>query len=179
MSEEFIQLIICVETNENAKTDYYYIKSILNKYFSVGANKISFIYMDGKYNYRNGKVLSKIKERINSFKASNSGKSYVIYVFDKDNNYINAQDSNFESVIINYCNDKNYHLVWFVKTIEDVLWGKLVKKQDKLIKAQQFQLKKQIDNVEISKLSAKNNVNARHKSNILTVLNKFTEIKKE
>ena len=40
-----IQLILVVETDDNAKTDFHYIQSVLEYYYTVGENKISFVYM--------------------------------------------------------------------------------------------------------------------------------------
>ena len=51
MNPKFIQLIFVVETTKEAKTDHHYIKEILGKYYTIGNNKISYVYMGGKHNY--------------------------------------------------------------------------------------------------------------------------------
>ena len=48
-----MQLIICVETTEKARTDYHYINEVLRQFYDVGENKISYVYLSGKHNYQN------------------------------------------------------------------------------------------------------------------------------
>ena len=53
-----LQLIICVETNKKCNSDYIYIKSSIERFYSVdrGNIKLSPVYLDGKGNYSSKKV---------------------------------------------------------------------------------------------------------------------------
>lgn len=51
MSLSPIQLIFCVETTLKAATDRHYINAILDRFYQVGENKISYVFMQGKYHY--------------------------------------------------------------------------------------------------------------------------------
>ena len=46
-----IQLIIAVEANKESKSDYRYIDPFIKRYFKIGTNKISYVYMGSKMNY--------------------------------------------------------------------------------------------------------------------------------
>lgn len=46
-----IQLIIAVEANKESRSDYRYIDSFIKRYFKIGTNKISYVYMGSKRNY--------------------------------------------------------------------------------------------------------------------------------
>lgn len=177
MESEVIQLIFCVETTENAQTDKKYINEILNKYYNVGENKISYVFMNGKYNYKNDNTLKRIQRYIRDYEIVGSGKSHVIYVCDKDLNTQDPRDNAFVKELKQYCRSNGHKLIWFVKTIEDVMWGKTIKKQSKKKKANQFISLNQIKNVRKNQLSAASNVNAPHKSNVLSVLNQFKPIR--
>ena len=88
-----LQLIFVVETNEKCKSDWIYIKSVLNQYYTYGANvKISTVYMDGRGNYK--KKQSMIKTMISQYKkASDNNETKVIYCFDCDRYDTNPDDS--------------------------------------------------------------------------------------
>lgn len=110
------------------------------------------------------------------YALTGQGQSFVIYVFDKDSSTQIPQDNAFEKEINRYCRKHKYELVWFVKTIEEVLWRSKIRKQEKKQKAEQFIAKHRINQVKDSLLKANQNVNAVGRSNILTVLNRFKEI---
>lgn len=178
MSDDYIQLIFCVESTEKAAIDSKYINEVLKQYYNVGENKISYVYMKGKFNYKHIKTLKKIDKLKREYQVTGSGKSHVIYVFDKDLNAQDHRDSQFEMDVKAYCTDRKHHLIWFVKTVEDVMWGTIVGKKEKKQKALQFIRRHQIEKVKKTNLEALANVNASHKSNILSILNTFDEIKK-
>lgn len=177
MSSPYIQIIFAVETTEKAKTDYFYIREVLNKYFDIGNNKTSFVYMCGKHNYCNVKIAKKIKTLIKEYSIT-SGKSYVVYVCDKDKNMSVPQDSKFIEDLEEYCFINGYELIWFVTTIEEVLWGSKISDKEKITKSKQFVKQKRINDVNRLNLSASSNVNSKKMSNILTVLSNFPEIKR-
>lgn len=178
MSDDYIQLIFCVETTEKAAIDSKYINEILNYYYNVGENKISYVFMSGKFNFNHPKILKKIEKFKRDYQVTGSGKSYVIYVFDKDSNTVNYRDSRFEQDVKDYCKEQNCELIWFARTIEDVMWGSKVSDKEKIQKSLQFIRRHQIEKVNKSNLEAHSNVNASHKSNIMCVLNKFIQIQK-
>ncbi len=178
MNSDYIQLIFCIESTEKAAIDSKYINEILSQYYHIGENKISYVYMCGKHNYNHYKVLNKINKLIKDYQVTGSGSSHVIYVFDKDLNTKDYRDTQFETNVKKHCADQNYKLVWFVKTIEDVMWGMKVSRKEKKKKAIQFISKHQIKKVNKRNLEATANVNASHKSNILSVLNTFSQIEK-
>ena len=176
MSDAPIQLIFCVESPEKVPVDKIYIDEILNRFYKVGENKISYVFMGGKFKYNQPKTINKIARLIKDYQVTGTGQSYVIYVFDKDRNSQHYPDAQFEQNVIQYCTSNNYLLVWFVQTIEDVMWGERVEKQKKQ-KAIQFIKKRHIESIHKGNLSARSNVNARRRSNILTELNKFPQLK--
>jgi hypothetical protein len=178
MNEDYIQLIFCVESTQKAAIDSKYINEVLTQYYNVGENKISYVYMSGKFNYIHQKVLKKIDKLKRDYQVTGKGKSYVIYVFDKDLNAQDHRDNQFEMTVKKYCKENNHQLIWFVRTIEDVMWGSKVSNKEKKRKALQFISRHQIEKVNKTNLTALSNVNASHKSNILTVLDNFLEIKK-
>jgi hypothetical protein len=134
--------------------------------------------MNGKYNYNHPKTVNRRQKYIKDYQITGNGKSFIIYVFDKDLNVYDYRDAMFEKEVTQYCNEKAFLIIWFVKTIEDVLWGYKIDHKDKKDKALQFIKRNQIQNVKQINLKAHVNVNASHKSNALTVLNKFSQIKK-
>lgn len=175
MESENVQLIFCVETSKNAKTDVSYINAVLGKYYNVGENKITYVYMNGKYNYNHDDTIKDIENMIKDYQVGGGGESYVIYVCDKDLNTQDPRDNAFVKDLKKYCKANGYKLIWFVKTIEDVMWSEIIKKNKKK-KAEQFLSQNRIDKVKKSHLSAGPNVNAPGKSNILHILNSFKEI---
>jgi len=134
--------------------------------------------MEGKHQYVHPSIKKKITQLMKEFSLTSTGKNYVIMCFDKDKNMLVSQDSNFVDEVTKYCEDNGYLLAWFVSNIEDVMWGKVVSSKDKVKMAEKFITTSRIDDVPRSNLSARQNVNARHKSNILTELRTIPEILK-
>ena len=121
--------------------------------------------------------MQKLNKEIKDFADFTKGKSYVIHTFDKDRAHAVWQDNNFVKEVTAYCKQNNYYLVWFVKTVEEVFWGE---ESNKIKSAKQIRFRKRngIRKVNKTNLLAAANVNSAGKSNILTILNKFKEIKK-
>lgn len=176
MSNDYKQLIFCLETTEKAKTDKFYIKEVLRYYFKVGYNKLSYVYLEGKHNYNTSRIKDEIKTLVDKYGEVSD--SYIIYVLDKDENTVNPRDNEFVRSASEYCEQNDYKLVWFIKDVEDVMWGKKVSNNKKVDEAKRFLTSKQIEKVNISNLKAASNVNSRYKSNIITELSKIEEIKK-
>ena len=52
-------LIVCVESNKNAKTDAAYIEKAIKEYYVINNDvKLSFIFMNSKSEYRKQKYAS-------------------------------------------------------------------------------------------------------------------------
>lgn len=166
-TNETIQLIFVVETTKKAKIDNYYIDEILDKFYFINENKISYVYMSGKHNYNHQKTSDNIKKIIKDYKMIGRGHSYVIYVLDKDRNALSYNDATFEKEVECFCHENGFKLIWFVDSIEDVMLSGRVK--DKKKSAIEFVSKNKISDINKIKLSAANNVNKRGKSNILTI----------
>jgi len=67
MSHEHKQIILCVESTEKAKVDSLYIDEILKYFFDIGNDKITYVYLGGKFNYNNEKTKKKIREKIKTY----------------------------------------------------------------------------------------------------------------
>lgn len=170
------QLVLCLETSDKDKSDWFYINAILEQYYDISKTRISYVYMNGKNNYNNKRILKEIKSYTLQFKTS--GSTNVVYLFDKDLNNTRYEDKQFVINVTNYCQNNNYELIWFVKTIEEVMWGKKIHKNDKTKKAMEFVKKNKVLEVNEKKLLFLESVNTKGNSNIMTVLNKFDYIKK-
>lgn len=173
-----IQLIFVVETTEKVRSDKMYLDALLEHFYNVGENKISYVYLEGKYKYQTPRVIKEVTKLIKDFAMFSKGHSFVIYVFDKDFAHVDKQDAVFVDNVIKYTQKHSYELVWFVKTIEEVMIGKHVKKSEKKEAAVRFLKSQKIKEISMTNLSAGSNVNSPGKSNILQVLDKFKEIKK-
>lgn len=169
-------IILCVETNHIARTDFLYIKKIIERFFNLGLNKLIPVYLAGKHNFNNPRIKKEIAKLKKEFALTSDGPSYVVMCLDKDKNMSSPQDFDFVDEVISYCAEAEYLLAWFVSNIEDVMWKKIVPNQEKKRMAERFVATRQIENVEEVRLSASHNVNARHKSNILTVLRTIPNI---
>lgn len=173
MNNEPFQIIFVVETTAKCKSDDMYINEILHYCYKVGENKISYVYLEGKFKYNEDRIIKEIHNLQNTYNTLTGGVSHVIHVFDKDRAHVKWEDASFVNNVTKYCHDNNYGLVWFVKTIEEVMLGKPVKKGEKGPKAINFIKRKNIKNIDRSNLLAAQNVNKEGKSNIITVLNKL------
>lgn len=164
-----IQLILVVETNRKADIDVGYLNEIIHYYYDL-KNEVSikYIYMEGKHNYNQRRVEKEIKRYCSMY----SGKSHVIYVFDRDQHYKDIRDENFINDVCNYCDQEGYEIIWFVRNIEDVLHKKHVESNKKKEAMIAFKRTKQIQKVEARNLSSPNPRQSKT-SNILYVFDKY------
>lgn len=167
------QIILCVESSNKNSTDDKYIRALINHYYNLGENKLSFVYMAGKHKYLHPTVVRRIKTLIKDYEAYADGESKVIYCFDKDLNYVDHRDSEFVNNVKRYCHNNGYDIVWFIRTIEEVMLGSKVAQKDKAKSVLNFIRNNQVNNLNFTNISCDNNVNAKRKSNILTVVNKY------
>lgn len=169
-----LQLIICVETNKKCNSDYIYIKSSIEQFYSVdhGNVKLSPVYLDGKGNYSSKKILKNINELSKLYRVSSEhNKSVVLCCFDCDEYDSKPEDMVFLDGAKSFCDQNGYQFVWFCKDIEQVYLGKSVSDNSKKNEANTFLRKKRIKDVKIDKLKATRYQNG--KSNLCVVLDDY------
>ena len=163
------QLLFCVETSKQAKTDNIYISETLNRYYKIGSEiRIRYIYLNGKSNYNKSAVRKEIDSQATQY--AKNGNTHVVYCIDIDRQDIDATHKKDLENIERYCAKNNYELVWFSRDIEDVYWGEQSRKDEKVKMAKQFRSSKHIENV--AEKNLRYSTISRHKSNILIVLDK-------
>lgn len=162
------QLILCVESNSTARTDYAYIESII-KHFYVDdkKTKLSPFFLGSKGMYNASGNVKKINKMIKQF----LGETTVIYFIDTDDYDTSADVKVLNDAIEKYCSDNGYEFVFFCKDIEDVFLNRRVSKSEKVNCAAEFKRKGLIETVNEEKLRFTKPV--RHYSNILMVLDKY------
>ncbi len=168
------QLMFALESDEKSRSDYMYIKSVLNKWYNLNSRndvKVSPVFMRGKGNYNKSGVIKRIKELIKNYRMT--GDSQVIYCFDTDKYENNPNDSKLLSDAEEYCRHNGYEFVWFCHDIEEVFLGKTVPKSEKTAAAKRYLMINGINDVCEDSLSAKKI--APKKSNLLTVLRRLFE----
>lgn len=168
-----IQLILCTESDNKNPIDEKYIREIIKRFFILGENKLSFVHLSGKNQYKHVKKQKLIHTLIKEYRLTANGESKVIYCMDKDESTVDPRDALFIDEIEKFCTEKSHDVVWFVRNIEEVAWGSVVADKDKSRKVFDFIKHKQVTNLLEINLSASNNVNRRTKSNILTILKKY------
>ncbi len=158
-----MQLIIILETNPVSRSDYYYIKSLIDYFYKPRSFAIKKIYAKSK-----GELTKKDKlilKYILSYKA----KSEVVICADFD-----FFSDPLNKIIIEYTKNKNYHLVWMNLDIEDVFLKRRISKNDKEEEAKKFLLhsKTKIKNIE-KDLRVLEPLNKNQSSNILIILDEL------
>lgn len=173
------QLIICVEANNQTKSDFIYINDAIKEFYRLDTHtKISPVFMDGRGNYDTPKTEREIIKRIKEYAVSNSrNESYVLYCFDCDKYDTNSEDKDFLEKARHYCSKEgNRRFVWFCRDVEDVFLGKQTDKKQKRKEANRFKAKNLIKAIDISNLSGSQFKS--HFSNLCTVLDEFLVRKK-
>ena len=161
------QIIIVVESDEKSRSDYIYIKSIINEQYNGKLEnevKVSPVFMRGKGNYK--RVKGKIKDLKNKYR--HIGESFVVYCFDTDKFELNPEDNKVLCEEREYCTVNGYKFVWFCHDIEEVFIGKSVTRQDKTKTAILYSQKQGIKGINLQCL--KYNTLTKGKSNLLIVL---------
>lgn len=162
------QILLCVETNKTARTDYKYINEAIKKYY-INDRKITYkpIFLESKTKYN---AKDKVKE-INDAIKKYPGETTVIYFIDVDDYDVSSETKALFDNIKKYCEANGYEFVFFKNNIEDVFLGNSVGDGDKVKKAEEFTRKKLINNVKEENLTAEEFKS--HSSNILNVLDKY------
>lgn len=178
-----LQIILVSETSDNDKSDIIYIRSVINHFFSYESNEydgevatIPF-YLNGKQNYSDKKILSRIRSQTKMFRCYNQNAvTVVIYFIDTDSIEKEYKEGSFFRNVQDFCKLNNFDLVWFCKKAENVF----LKKETNQIKskteaAKQFAYSNSIKTINKSDLMD-NEINFGH-SNILLVLSKYLKWK--
>ena len=162
------QIVLCVESNKQSRTDYVYIQCTLEHFYERTLKiKQTPIFMGSKSKYNNAKIQREVSSAIRSF----PGPTQVIYFIDTDKISALPEDKKLLRDIKAYCKRMNYDLVLFNKDVEDVYWGEPIPDNKKVEKSIEFRIKNKIKDVDPLSLSATNIT--RHKSNILLILDKY------
>lgn len=160
-------LIICIESPLD-KSDHIYIQTLLKRVYEIDSNvKLAFVSLDSKYNYNKPHIEKKIKSLISQ---SSYNEYNVIMCLDTDNSEQDVNDKIINDNIKRYCELKNINLVWFCRTIEEVIWKTKVHTSEKTAKAQSFARKRNLV-VDIDSLN--NKILTKKKSNLLIIFDKF------
>ena len=162
-------LVVVLETKNKEGSDYIYFKAILNRFYKERGTGISIkpIFMNGKGNY------DKVDNKINHLVSQYDGRCEVIYFIDVDNTDLKFDQQQLNRDIINYCEKKNYEIVWYNRTVEDVLLGEIVKK-NKTEMAYKFFDENKINTIDEELLSInKFDLITIGKSNVKYVLDKY------
>ena len=164
-----IQMILCLETNKRANTDYIYIKEVLEYLYQQNNQiKISIVYMNTKSKYQCKNVLREIERKTRDYIH---GKTKVIYCIDTDDYEKNAKHAAEFSEIQQFCERTGYDLIWFCHDVEEVFLGKKIPDSSKVQEAGAFRRKNRIAKLSLKELS-RNTMGTCH-SNILNVLDKY------
>ncbi len=170
-----LQLIFVVEANSKCKSDWFYIKDTIDRFYVYDQAHVRLtpVYMDGKgkYQKKEREISSLIKQYTNASKNNATRKSVVIYCFDCDNYDTKYEDRIFLDTAKKYCDSHGYEFVWFYEDIECVYLGRRVDKGQKKKEAESFRCRKGIENITIKKL-----LNVAYKansSNLMVVLDKY------
>ena len=162
------QILLCVETNKQARTDYIYIVATIKRFYNNDP-KIIYrpIFLDSKTKYN---AKDKVRE-INKAQKEYYGETKVIYFIDVDDYDISAETKTLYDNIETYCKEQGYDLVFFAKDVEDVYLGYQVSKGEKVKKAAEFTRKKLMETVKEQNLRSP--IRKPHTSNILNVLDQY------
>lgn len=164
------QIILCVETNTQAKTDVGYIDAVIKKLYQIGTEiKLQYKYFNGKGGYGAPKLLKKIKRDIAALKGRSS--SEVIYCIDTDKYDSNAEVKKLNVDIENFCNQKGYKFIWFCRDIEEVFLHRSIEDSKKKEAVAKFKAENDLGEATEETLSATSM--AKTKSNMLLVLDQI------
>lgn len=163
-----MQLIILVETKSKDGSDCIYLRSFFKKFYNgLRGTKLSFVTMNGKTNYfKKENEISKLIEEY-------SGVSKVIVAIDVDKPELLEDQEVLNKNIEQYCIYKNYELVWFNKTIEQVFIKEIIKKK-KDEAAKNFLRKQLINKVDINCFNKENTSKCKQgESNLKRIIDKL------
>lgn len=166
-----MQLIFLFETNKTSKSDYKYVRSYLLNTGMDRKFKFSPLYLNGKGNY------DKFENKINSLIKDYQGISKVFMFIDVDSISLNYDQAKLNKDIINYCKEKDFEIIWFKRTIEEVFWGEKTPQNKKNTKADEFLRKNIITKIDYSILNKETYDTLKNgESNLKFVFDKFINL---
>lgn len=169
------QIILCMETNKKAGTDFVYINETIKQFYTCdNSTKIRPLFMGSKSKYNSKDVKKEIEKNIKEYI---NGETKVIYCIDTDSFEIdNCHRKEFDE-IKKYCSDHQYDMIWFCHDVEEVYLKERVSNKEKVSKAADFRNKNSILGIPQDRLSSK--AIRKNTSNILLILNKYLSRKLE
>lgn len=168
------QILLCVETNAKARTDYQYISETIRRFY-VNDPKISYkpIFLESKSMYASPKKQKEIEKYTKAY----PGETKVIYFIDTDDFDTNYETEKLLEEIKKYCEMHAYEMVFFCRDVEEVYLGNRINNVDKVNAVKKFKSTKMIEQAAEEKLS-QNKYKVKC-SNILCILDQFWVRKKE
>ncbi len=167
-----LQLIFVVETNRKCQSDWKYIKSVLEHFYTYERAhvKLSPVYMNGRGKYEDKE--KEVKELIKQYSVTaKNNRSKVLYCFDCDQYDSRVEDAEFLDKAQRFCKERGYEYVWFCRDIESVFLGEKVFDKQKKKRSDMFLAKNQIEKVDKKQLMAV--TYGINRSNLMSVLDKF------
>ncbi len=164
-----LQIILCMETNKRAATDYIYIRETINRFYEINNKiKISPVYMNTKTRYKSKDVIKEINRLQRDYKI---GDTKAIYCIDTDLYESNAEHASDLKSISDFCKENEYDMIWFCHDIEEVYLERRISDKEKVAESGKFRNKNMIQSISENMLSCEN-IRLRS-SNILLVLDKY------
>ena len=164
-----IQLIFVVESDERSRSDYIYIRGLMERQYSISSSnkiKISSVFMKGKGNYKGTRIRNEVLKLMKSY--AHLGETHVLFCFDTDNYDSDSTDKKALVEEEAYCRKYGYEFVWFCHDIEEVFWGESVPNSEKTKKAKQFAIRNIVNDLCVADFQAEEK--ACHRSNLLLVV---------
>lgn len=164
-----VQIILCMETNKRAATDYVYIKDTINRFYALSSKfRISPVYMNGKSKYNSKDIKKSIQTLIKDFTI---GITKVVYCIDTDLFESESDHAREFKEISEYCVKNGFELIWFCHDVEEVYIGRKVSDKQKITEANDFRKKNKVESVQEEKLLCEQK--KKSTSNILCVLDRY------
>lgn len=154
-----MKLIFIFESTAKAKTDYKYIKSLLDYYYKPRSFSYDKIFAETKSQLI--KKDSQIKSKLKGF----NDRAEVIICADYD-----SKDDSTNEKITSYVKNNGYHVIWMNRDIEEVFWGYRVDRKDKTKKADEFLKKWNVMIPKLDNLMESNPIEKISSSNSLIVI---------
>lgn len=159
---KYLQVIFICE----GKSDYEYLKKILEYLNQDKKIKIAKVLLNGKTNYNKKNVIKEINKLVKLYISN--GESKIIYVIDTDDINLSSYDKKLFEEIEEYTKANNYELIFFNRNIEEVI-NSSADLRDKHNEARRYNINKFISLDK--KLLKARSPNIKNTSNILIVIN--------
>ena len=113
-------MILVDETSDDDKSDTIYINEVIKKFFDSNGVNLQFVHLNGKQNYNNKKIVSKIRNYTKMFKKFAGGDTATIYFIDTDSTSKSFKPGSFFHNLTEFGKENGFELVWFCKNAENV-----------------------------------------------------------